>query len=404
MTVYVTVSVNLQSADAAEIKAAALIKIELTGHVHHAVRPDDHTKALSSERESSGVAGFHAQMHLIQHPVLQHGFGHQFRDTYADVDDRVGEDFLHGPPGDGGMKGSPAVDGADGAADLFTAGFQNGAFGNILSADEIKITLHVGQLLLLGADDNGIHQRGRDIYHAGRNMLAFRTKDLNDDLAAGSVGRLGNGQGVDGSDLVLERDVAPVIGKTGLDEGDIHGGNFVEEPLLPVTLGRNDEFLRAFFIQPVLAAQSGIHKKVQTGFGEQILFSSGAGPDHMTQHAAGKVVSFDLIVHDCLTGIHQAGKMADDYPVHRTFADISFCLAAMRPVSETESAVHGKMAGRAGFPETPCQSAVQVNRGSAAAKGVDPDGVSVFDKADSLFHRHQFVHCMLPPVKGTGIQ
>ena len=243
----------------------------------------------------------------------------------------------------------------------------------------------------MGAPDHRVHQRRGNIHGPGRHVVVDHANHLDDDLAAVSVGGLGNGQGVDGGALVFKGDVPLLVGITGLEQRHVHFGDLIEQSLLSIFLRQRHQIQLGALVELVLA-DPGIYKQVQSDLGKQGAGSSGRGPDHMGHDAAGEVISLNPVFHNGCTGAAQAAEEAQDTAVHRPLVDIPLHVAVVLPLGKAEGAVDRKVLRVSRLPETPGDRLVQLHGRGAGRKGVDPYGIPVLDQLDRLIHAHQFIH------------
>ena len=155
-------------------------------------------------------------------------------------------------------------------------------------------------LQLFGRQHEGIDEDAGDPDILRCQGSAFgQALDLRDDDAAVVVRGVGQIQRAQRRGLLLERQIAVVVGSGRPDDGDVGDDSVVKQPLLAVERMDSDEVLGGGLVHPP-AVDTGIDEGVHADGREHAGLFGGGGAVQLIEHARGEVVGLDLVVLDHL--------------------------------------------------------------------------------------------------------
>ena len=234
----------------------------------------------------TGLGGKGDGVHVA---LLGHDGGHVGGDAHAQVGDAARLE-LHGAAAadDLPVAEGQLGQGVHGLADLAGEGG--------LEVDALGLPAGHG----IGGLDHVVHQDAGDLHVVGVHGAGLGdVLHLDDDDAAAVLGGHGHGQALVEHALVLEGDVAVLVGGGAAEEGHMEGEALVEEVLLPLELHQLHQILGGGGIH-LAALDPGIHKGAQAHLRQQAGPSGGDLPPEVDDHALGQAVALDLVLPDQL--------------------------------------------------------------------------------------------------------
>ena len=102
---------------------------------------------------------------------------------------------------------------------------------------------------------DGIHQNAGDLHQAGvQRTELHHLFYLHNDFAAGILGGLGKGQGIQGHTLMLHGAVAPLVGVSSTDHCHIQGDGMIKQLFFPAEVDHFHHIAGLFRLLVDLAA------------------------------------------------------------------------------------------------------------------------------------------------------
>ena len=271
-----------------------------------------------------------------------HELGHRVGDAHAIVDDRALDQFAGGAPGhrvalgEGLARLRRAVPGLDCGRPLGTAELarERGVEGDVVARALARL------------DDDGVDP-GRGDAHLARLQRATRQPLLHlHDHAPAAVARgQRDGLGVQVGGLVLEADVAVLVGGRGAHEGHVHPVGLVAQVLAAVD---RDEFGQVVPGRRVHApaAMTRVAHRAQAHVGDQPRRAGADGAKQLRGHAAGQDVGLDPVVLRELLHARAPDPVAADHAPHQPL--VGEAVHAARALVADAQRVHRRQ--RAGAP------------------------------------------------------
>ncbi len=326
-------AVHFQCAHEAPVQAAAVVEVKLHGHITDGAGSDHGAELAPAGGKTTDAAGLYSQGQLVEDSLGRRVFGSFFRDTDADVDDVAGFQFFRGPAADDrGSQVFPLI------ADFGILFFQASVPVLHVGGGHVDVAGESAEdfiVLLLGADDHHVHQRGRDDHIPGPAKVGAEPVYLHDDLPVIAPGQLGEGESVDGEVFIFKGDIAVGVCAGGLDEGNVRRGKTIVEIFFSLNLHHADE--RVVFrdgIEPG-AFHAGIHEDPETHLRKVAVVSAGLGPQGMGHGPQRKIVSLKPVFQDQFSNHRQGAVMAGDNSSHRAPDDVG--LGSPVRVHQTEA-------------------------------------------------------------------
>lgn len=205
------------------------------------------------------------------------GFGH----ADAEVDDGVRLQFHGGTTGDDlALVHLQGRDGIGGDADVAVAGGAHGRVG-------------FRHVFRRRHNDDGVHVDAGNLDQTGIKSTGLdHTFDLHDDLAAGALGRLGDGTGVEGHASFFKGNIALFVGGGAAEEADVDREGLVQKLFLAV----DDELLHGIFLSlgrgvDGAAVNVGVDEGLQPHMGQSAHLAGRNVAEHVADGALRQVIA-----------------------------------------------------------------------------------------------------------------
>ncbi len=293
-------AVGLRHAQAREVEPAAIIEIKLLVLRDNGVAVHRRTKVQPALRHASDHAGLSGERDVRRQAFLVGDRGHAFGHANPQIHHALEGQLDGTAPGDD----LACVKRHGGLGCQGDAGFSRER-GIVGGAIRLAVQLRLG-------DDNTIHQdpRNDDLPRAQALSLG-KAFDLDDDAAAGVLGRSGDGQAVERQGFALHGDVARRVGGGAAQQGDVNRERAIVEPLLPIEiLDAHKVFRRA--VVDLAAAVARIDEGAGAHFGEEPGPVSGDLAEELGDHPERQIVGLDLVMHRELRALRHQGPVAAD--------------------------------------------------------------------------------------------
>ena len=249
-------------------------------------------------------------------------------------------------------------------------------------------------MVLRRGHHDGVHIDAGEPHQTGvQGAVLHHVLHLDDDLAAGVLGGLGDGQGLGADALPLEGAVAVGVSIGGPDHGHVDGQGLVQKPGLPADL---DALHQGTGLPgPVVehaALQLRVREGLQAHVGDEPRLAGGNVPEKLGDHALRVVVGGALVFQrQLLEPGHQAPVAADDPVQQALLAQV--VEAPLARVALSGGVDGGEPLGRTGVQVELLDGLVDLLRHHGADEASAGDGGAVVDVgADGLLCGHDSGH------------
>jgi hypothetical protein len=241
---------------------------------------------------------------------------------------------------------------------------------------------------LPGVDHDGVHPGGRDAHLAGlQGATRQPLGDLHDHLAAVARGQ-GQGLGVEVGGLVLEADVAVLVGGAGAHQGHVHGKGLVAQVFAAVEHDQLGQIIaRALVHAP--AALARVAHRAQAHVGEQARAAGADLAQQLAGHAAGQDVGLDLVVQRQLLHGRRPDPVAADHAPHQALMGKAVHALGLL-VADAQGVHHAEIARRAAGQKAGLHGLEQARRLHQAATPAHQPTVSPSRISHGLGRAHEF--------------
>ena len=300
--VEVALSIRLRKAEEGDVKAPAVVEVELVGLVDDGLRVHRGAEVQPAGRNAADHSGLGGQGDEVDDVFLGGHRGHALGHADAEVDHRIRAQLERRAARDDlsfGQRHRRHV--AHGHADLAGEG---GAEG-----------LGEGLLVVLGllGDDHAVdHHAGHLHLPRRQRMRVGHALDLRDDDAAGVARGHRDGQRFERERLALHRQVAVGVGGGGADQRDVDRKGLVEQVLVAVDFHQAHELLLRLLID-LPTAEARVDEGAQAHLAQVARLAGGDVAEQVRDHALRQVPGLDAAGHrELLQRGHQAPVAADD--------------------------------------------------------------------------------------------
>ena len=369
--VQVAVRSGLSQAEECNVKAAALIEVEL-----YVVRDD--ALCVSSSAELGAAVGntcdgacLNGQGHLVGDALFSSYVCDLLRCAGAEVYDSILRQLHSSTAGDDllGIH-RDRRDCVNRDAEL---------------AGQCAVIRHTEALhiLLVGADYNGVNIDARDSDQLRVQRTALNDLlDLNDYLAAGVLAGLRHSGNVQRTDLAMYGAVAVLIAVRSTQEYNVDREALVQQALLTLDVNNLYQIFLGNVVQ-LAAAVARVSKGLQTNVGDGADVVGSDVAVHMGDNALRQVVSLDLVVQSELTELRSAVPVAADNALYHALVAVMVAAGAVA-VALTGCEEQGQVLRMAGFQKTLLKSLGKGFRAGTGYETAGSNGIAVLNLQGSL--------------------